>query len=211
MRGVIGRSARDKHPDAARRLLVRQLEPATRLLPDVCPRAGTAERVLLAVTAGVRAPLLSLTARAADVSLRLPPSRWLLAGAKPPPGPSPRSPVPADRLLRGATGTGSVSLTPGPPNGPRGAGHRLRRVPPDTFSPCRDSTSDGDVADRSIQWVSPASARVSCAFAVPRGTGTDEARHVADWTRGLARSENPAPPRNLSRAAETSPALRGPP
>ena len=122
------------------------------MLPDVCPRAGTVERVLLAVTAGVRAPLLSLTARAADVSLRLPPSRWLLAGAKPPPGPSPRSPVPADRLLRGATGTGSVSLTPGPPNGPRGAGHRLRRVPPDTFSPCRDSTSDGDVADRSIQY-----------------------------------------------------------
>ena len=163
------------------------------------------------VSSSLRKQKNSLTARAADVSLRLPPSRWLLAGAKPPPGPSPRSPVPADRLLRGATGTGSVSLTPGPPNGPRGAGHRLRRVPPDTFSPCRDSTSDGDVADRSIQWVSPASARVSCAFAVPRGTGTDEARHVADWTRGLARSENPAPPRNLSRAAETSPALRGPP
>ena len=46
-------------------------EPTTRLLPDVCPRAGTVERALLAVTAGVRAPLLSLTARAADVSLRL--------------------------------------------------------------------------------------------------------------------------------------------
>ena len=81
-----------------------------RLLPDVCPRAGTAERVLLAVTAGVRAPLLSLTARAADVSLWLPPSKWLLARARPPPGPSPRSPAPADRLLREAPGAGSVSL-----------------------------------------------------------------------------------------------------
>ena len=101
-----------RQPDVARRLLVRQLKPATRLLPDVCPRAGTVERALLAVTAGVRAPLLSLTARAADVSLRLPPSRWLLAGARPPPGPSPRSPAPADRLLRGAPGAGSVSFDP---------------------------------------------------------------------------------------------------
>ena len=67
------------------------------------------------VSSSLRKQKNSLTARAADVSLRLPPSRWLLAGAKPPPGPSPRSPVPADRLLRGATGTGSVSLTPGPP------------------------------------------------------------------------------------------------
>ena len=39
-------------------------EPATRLLPDVRPRAGTVVRALLAVTAGVRAPLLSLTGRA---------------------------------------------------------------------------------------------------------------------------------------------------
>ena len=101
---------RGKHPDAVRRLLVQQLEPATRLLPDVCPRAGTVERVLLAVTAGVRAPLLSLTARAADVSLRLPPSKWILAGARPPPGPSPRSPAPTDRLLREVRGAGSVSL-----------------------------------------------------------------------------------------------------
>ena len=53
-----------RQPDVARRLLVRQLKPATRLLPDVCPRAGTVERALLAVTAGVRAPLLSLTGRA---------------------------------------------------------------------------------------------------------------------------------------------------
>ena len=211
MRCVIGRSARDKHPDAARRLLVRQLEPATRLLPDVCPRAGTVERVLLAVTAGVRAPLLSLTARAADVSLRLPPSRWLLAGAKPPPGPSPRSPVPADRLLRGATGTGSVSLTPGPPTvqGEPGIdyGGSRRTRSPLAGIPRPTETSPTDRSNMGFAAV----ARVSCAFAVPRGTGTGEARHVADWTRGLARSENPAPPRNLSRAAETSPALRGPP
>ena len=39
--------------------------------------------------------------------------------------------------------------------------------------------------------------RVSCTFAVPRGTGTGEARHVAGWTHGLARSENPAPPTDL--------------
>ena len=71
MRCVIWRSVRDKHPDAVRRLLVQQLEPATRLLSDVCPRTGTVERALLAVTADVRAPLLSLTARATDVLLRL--------------------------------------------------------------------------------------------------------------------------------------------
>ena len=49
-------------------------EPTTRLLPDVCPRAGTVKRALLAVTAGVRAPLLSLTGRAASPGGRRPPS-----------------------------------------------------------------------------------------------------------------------------------------
>ena len=49
-------------------------EPTTRLLPDVCPRAGTVKRALLAVTAGVRAPLLSLTGRAASPGDRRPPS-----------------------------------------------------------------------------------------------------------------------------------------
>ena len=87
----------------------------------ICREAGIAPRPWVKsrkndrVSSSLRKQKNSLTARAADVSLRLPPSRWLLAGAKPPPGPSPRSPVPADRLLRGATGTGSVSLTPGPP------------------------------------------------------------------------------------------------
>ena len=64
------------------------------------------------VSSSLRKQKNSLTARAADVSLRLPPSRWLLAGARPPPGPSPRSPAPADHLLRGAPGAGSVSFDP---------------------------------------------------------------------------------------------------
>ena len=255
MRGVIGRSARGKHPDAARRLLVRQLEPATRLLPDVCPRAGTVERVLLAVTAGVRAPLLSLTARAADVSLRLPPSRWLLAGARPPPGPSPRSPAPADRLLRGAPGAGSVSFDPeaGVVTGLtrdrdsrsenrcsmcsaihissrtslRPSSTREPSDPPPrvvlTFVPglldlqqsrgSRAPITAGPAGRvlplqgvcarwRRRRQIDPMGfagvARVSCAFTIPHGNGTDEARHVADWTRGLAGSENPAFPCNLS-------------
>ena len=122
---------------------------------------------------------------------------WCKAAARP----VAAKPCPGGPSLARGHRYGIGFVNPWTSNGPRGAGHRLRRVPPDTFSPCRDSTSDGDVADRSIQWVSPASARVSCAFAVPRGTGTDEARHVADWTRGLARSENPAPPLNLSLAA----------
>ena len=76
------------------------------------PRCIGARRKDDRVSSSLRKQKNSLTARAADVSLRLPPSRWLLAGARPPPGPSPRSRAPADRLLRGAPGAGSVSFDP---------------------------------------------------------------------------------------------------
>ena len=150
------------------------------------------------VSSSLRKQKNSLTARAADVSLRLPPSRWLLAGARPPPGPSPRSPVPADRLLREATGTGSVSLrAPGPPTvqgepGTDYGGSRRARLPlARILRPMETSPTDRSNGFAGV-------ARVSCAFTIPHGNGTDEARHVADWTRGLAGSENPAFPCNLS-------------
>ena len=72
VRRVAGTGRRERDAPMSRPVYwTDSFEPATRLLPDVRPRAGTVVRALLAVTAGVRAPLLSLTARAADVSLRL--------------------------------------------------------------------------------------------------------------------------------------------
>ena len=115
MQGFLVRAvggARESEQTPAENLRSQSRPPAGR---SSRPRCIGARRKDDRVSSSLRKQKNSLTARAADVSLRLPPSRWLLAGAKPPPGPSPRSPVPADRLLRGATGTGSVSLTPGPP------------------------------------------------------------------------------------------------
>ena len=61
-------------------------EPATRLLPDVRPRAGTVEWALLTVIASVRAPLLSLMGLA-PFAQRLPPvaapREVLILGSRP--------------------------------------------------------------------------------------------------------------------------------
>ena len=69
-------------------------EPATRLLPDVHPCAGTVERVLLSVTAGIRTPLLSLmgwapTLREGRRWSQHPERRWYWAAAvRAPQGPN---------------------------------------------------------------------------------------------------------------------------